>query len=175
MLLFRPVWHHTSPGLLQIQVSENEEIPGSSNMCWLRVYAWLQRHSHGRIHLSIANAKSLVKHSFFSLWPDFSPPCFLSCASMQTEKGFLNISCQLPSSSTVRHRNPSANPRKMSPSLSLFLFSIYLKFTFRYPASGSSPKFCCFRCWPSTEEESAAMPITQPSIKLSGTGWTLSL
>lgn len=42
----------------------------------------------------------------------FFSTCFLWCANMHTEKGFLNISFQLPSSSTVRHRNPSTNPRK---------------------------------------------------------------
>lgn len=43
---------------------------------------------------------------------------------MHTEKGFLNISFQLPSSSTVRHRNPSTNPRKKA--LSLFFALLYL-------------------------------------------------
>lgn len=132
-------------------------------------YVWLQRHSHGRImHLSEATAKTLEKHFFFPFDLIFFLLLPLVC-TLAHRKRLLNTSCRLPSSSTVRH----------TQTLPLTLFaSIPWNFLYDAQILNSHPHneiFCCFRCWPSMEEEWAAMPITSPSIKRSGTSQTLTV
>lgn len=123
-----------------MQATKNEEMKFTSYLLCMVVgslcliYTLLQRHSHGRIRLNIANAKSLVKHSFFSFDLIFFFFYLLPLVCKHANrKRFLSVSCQLPSCSTVSHTQKPKKNLFLCSSLRLF------KFTFRFPDSGFSP------------------------------------